>query len=364
MSTPTGEIRRYPCTSCGARLEFAPGTTSLRCPYCGATQEIAGPDREIREHGYTQWLSTRGKPVGHIAEHQFVCTSCGARTESDLLSLACSFCGAPMVADHEAGDLIQPEAVLPFGVDTRGAREAFLGWVRSRWFAPNALKRVAAAESMHGTYLPFWTFDAVTDSDYTGARGEHYWDTETYTTTDSEGRTRTETRQVMKTRWWPTSGHVHVVFDDVLVPASARLPEGDQRKLGPWSLGSAVPYRADYLSGFQTVRYERDPDNGLAAAKREMDGEIRGACRRDIGGDEQQVHSVRTSYADVTFKLLLLPVWLATYIHAGRTFQVQVNANTGAVIGERPYSLWKITAAIAAALTAIAVGVTVYQLTR
>lgn len=364
MSQATGEIRRYPCTSCGARLEFAPGTSTLVCPYCGAAQQIAAATRTIVEHGYLEWASTRGKPVGHVAEHQFVCTSCGARTESDLTSLACSFCGAPMVADEAAGDLIQPEAVVPFGVDPKAARAAFLGWVTSRWFAPGALKRVAATESMHGTYLPYWTFDAVTDSDYRGQRGEHYWDTETYTTTDAEGRSRTETRQVMKTRWYPARGNVRVAFDDVLVPASVRLSHKIADRLGPWQLGSAVPYQPDYLSGFQTVRYESDPDEGLATAKEQMAGEIRQECRRDIGGDEQQVTSVSTSYSDVMFKLVLLPVWLATYIHSGQTFQVQVNANTGAVIGERPYSTMKIASAVLAALTAIGTAYVVYRLSR
>ena len=42
---------------------------------------------------------------------------------------------------------------------------------------------------------------------------------------------------------------------------------------------------------------------------------------------------------------------LATYLHAGKTYQVQVNANTGAVIGERPYSRLKIASAVLAALT-------------
>ena len=39
----------YPCGGCGARLEFAPGSTSMQCPYCGFRQEIAAGDREIRE---------------------------------------------------------------------------------------------------------------------------------------------------------------------------------------------------------------------------------------------------------------------------------------------------------------------------
>ncbi len=52
---------------------------------------------------------------------------------------------------------------------------------------------------------------------------------------------------------------------------------------------------------------------------------------------------------------MLLPVWFLTYLHAGRSWQVMVNARTGEVIGARPYSAAKITAAIAALLAVIAV---------
>jgi hypothetical protein len=71
------------------------------------------------------------------------------------------------------------------------------------------------------------------------------------------------------------------------------------------------------------------------------------------------VHEFVTSYYATTFKLLLLPVWYLTYLHAGKPLQVMVNARTGEVIGERPYSAAKICAAVAAALAVIGVVVAV-----
>ncbi|MGZ4612798.1 MAG: hypothetical protein ACXV1K_06450, partial [Kineosporiaceae bacterium] len=85
-----------------------------------------------------------------------------------------------------------------------------------------------------------------------------------------------------------------------------------------------------------------------------------GDCRNDIGGDEQRVSSMDVRYADVMFKLVLLPIWIAAYLYAGRTFQVFVNAHTGEVVGERPYSFPKIFAAVAAALVVLGVVVTLY----
>src|SRR5450631_2804042 len=104
---------------------------------------------------------------------------------------------------------------------------------------------------MKGTYLPFWTFDATTESSYDGARGEHYWQTEEFT--DDQGRR--QTREVMRTAWYPTSGHVSRDFDDVLVVASTCLPEDRLTAMGPWATQEAAPYQPDYLAGFRTVRY-------------------------------------------------------------------------------------------------------------
>ena len=86
-----------------------------------------------------------------------------------------------------------------------------------------------------------------------------------------------------------------------------------------------------------------------------MDGPIRHSVNRDIGGDHQQIHSMQTSYFNVTFKHILLPLWISAYLFAGRTFRFLVNARTGEVQGERPYSAMKIIALIATILALIAV---------
>lgn len=342
---------QYPCAGCGARLEYSPGTTSLQCPYCGSRQAVAAGDDRVEEQPYAQWLQLPTKPRARLGAHVLQCRQCGAQTQADDLSGACSFCGAPVVVEVSADPQVAPEAVVPFALDQRAAQDALRTWVRSRWFAPDRLRRVGASETMKGTYLPFWTFDAATESDYRGQRGEHYWETQTYT----DGQGRTQTRQVMRTAWYPASGHVARHFDDVLVPASIRLPPPTLAKAGPWEVGVATAYRPDYLAGFRTLRYDVEPDQGLEHAQALMADVIEGDCRQDIGGDEQRVSDVDTRYSDVMFKLVLLPVWIAAYLYAGKSFQVIVNGRTGQVVGERPYSVVKITLAVLAALAVIAV---------
>jgi DNA-directed RNA polymerase subunit RPC12/RpoP len=358
-ATPAGPLS-YPCQGCGARVEYAPGTTVLRCPYCGYEQQIAGVDRTVEEHSYADWAATPTKPRAQLGAHLVQCRTCGAQVTSDDLSTSCPFCGSPVVVEVSADPQIAPEAVVPFAVDDRGARDAVAGWVRSRWFAPNRLKKAGTSEVMKGTYLPFWTYDASTESDYDGARGEWYYETESYT--DDQGRT--QTRQVRRTAWYPASGHVARDFDDVVVPASGHLPAERLEAMGPWAPAAGVPYQPDYLAGFRALRYDVEPDQGLESAKHVMAGVIEDDCRHDIGGDEQRVSSVSTGYADIMFKLVLMPVWIAAYLYGGKTFQVLVNAHTGQVVGERPYSKIKIALAAIAALIVLAVVLVIYSRSR
>ena len=61
---------------------------------------------------------------------------------------------------------------------------------------------------------------------------------------------------------------------------------------------------------------------------------------------------------DVTFKHVLLPVWVAAYKYRGQSYRFVVNGQTGKVQGERPWSWIKITLAVIAA--AIVIGALAY----
>jgi len=81
-----------------------------------------------------------------------------------------------------------------------------------------------------------------------------------------------------------------------------------------------------------------------------MDRVILRDVKFDIGGDRQRVHSVNTKVSDVTFKHILLPVWMAAYKFRGETYRVVINGRSGRVSGQRPWSFWKILLAVLAGL--------------
>src|SRR5690606_1805668 len=139
------------------------------------------------------------------------------------------------------------------------------------------------------------------------------------------GKSQTATRRVKRTRWRWASGQVSNEFDDVLVLASTSLPVKHAEELEPWDLENLTTFREEYLSGFRAESYHVELDKGFDRAKQIMDEAIRATIRRDIGGDHQRIHSVQSQYDDITFKHILLPIWISAYRFQDRTFRFLVN---------------------------------------
>ena len=352
--------RFFPCSACGAKLTFAPGTKALACDHCGAMNDIPQGDFEARaaaveELDYHAHLQHTADEQPTVERLEVTCDTCGAHSQlgDQKTSGKCAFCGSPIVAQAMSVKLIQPRALLTFGLTKKAAVEAYEKWLASLWFAPSDLKKQAFIdESLRGVYLPHWTYDMDATTRYTGQRGEDYWVTESYTTMVN-GRSERRTRQVRKTRWYSAAGTVFNRFDDVLVPASHSLPQARVDALTPWDLKKLVPFDGAYLAGFVAESYSVTLPQGFDEAAVRIQPTIDSTIRSDIGGDHQIIHSKNSRYDDITFKHILLPIWLTAYRYSGKTYRVMINATTGELSGERPYSAIKITLAVLAGLVLI-----------
>jgi len=357
---------RFPCPNCGADYRFDPAKGRLICDFCGHSEEVegaaSGPWGEAKQTGAIRELDFRSAIEARLPQAETEnlrttkCPNCGALVEFDEATHAteCPFCATPVVTDTGTHRQIKPKGVLPFALDESAARKAMTDWLGRLWFAPNGVQEYARkGRKMQGIYTPYWTFDADTASSYTGERGTIYYVTQTVM---RDGKPQQV--QVQKIRWSPASGRVRRFFDDVLILASKSLPKRYTDALAPWDLAALEPYRPDYLAGFRAEGYTVELTEGYEEARQQMDRQIERDVRFDIGGDAQRIHGIDTRIADVTFKHILLPVWLAAYKYRGRTYRFVVNGRTGRVQGERPYSAVKI--AIAVILGLIVAGVVGY----
>jgi len=347
--------RQFPCSLCGGAMEWKPGVRALACPFCGGQSEVPAEDPgATAELDYARHLAAAAGAEAGTEQITVSCQACAATVvwDANVTSELCPFCGAAIAAGRQSVRTIKPKALLPFSVNDAAARAAFVKWVKSRWFAPSRLKSFARLGRLNGVYLPFWTYDTATTTRYSGERGEHYYVTESYSTTEN-GRPVTKTRQVQHTRWHSASGTVGNAFDDVLVAGSASVPERLVDALVPWDLAALAPYAEEYLAGFRTESYTVGLEAGFEAAKKKMEPVIEQTIRRDIGGDEQRIHSKDTRYDGITFKHILLPVWICAYRFREKTYRIVVNARTGKVQGERPYSWVKIVLAVLGVIAAV-----------
>lgn len=365
LRTPTAG-RTFPCSQCGASLTFAPGVGRLTCATCGTVNDLPAVSDDERaaafeELDYREALRRQEGNEPAIEQQVVSCPQCGAQTLFDphVVASHCAFCAAPMVSvTAHASRRIRPRGLVPFALEPKAAQERFRRWIEGRWFAPNALKHtVTSADGVRGVYVPCWTFDAETESDYTGQRGINR--TVTVMQRNAEGREVPVTRIV--TDWYPTAGRVRVDFDDETVLASHSVPKHLEGVLSGWDIGRLVPPSEAYLAGFTVEAYQVGLEPAFAEAQQRFASAIDGAVRRDIGGDQQRVTGVRTRYGRVSFKHVLMPVWIASYRFEGKVYAVVVNGQTGVVQGDRPWSAWKIAAAVVAAA---AIGLVLWWLTQ
>lgn len=354
----------YPCESCGADLRFAPGQTRLVCDHCGHVQDIPGAvergNHSLRELNLAAALRA-DLPDIEIEEHRTLsCPNCGAQIDlkDGHHATDCPFCATPVVTDTGTRRMIKPQGVIPFQLTEKQARDALGAWLGRLWFAPNGLVQYARrGRKLTGIYAPFWTFDALTQSDYAGQRGDFYFESQEVTV-NVNGRLERRTQQVQKIRWEHKTGRTRRLFDDVLIYAARSLPGQSTDGLRPWDLSALNPYATDYLAGFEAEGYTVELREGHHLAQAEMARVIESDVKRDIGGDAQRVSRIDSDYSDETFKHILLPIWTAAYRYRDRPYRFVVNGQTGRVQGERPYSAWKIGFAVAVAL--IVAGVIVY----
>lgn len=339
-------ISKFACPACGAEAVWTPSKKALVCPYCSTVSpaELKADGTLVEENDLVTALrAIPDDQRGWAAERKTVkCQSCHAISVFDEKRVAqrCDFCGSPsIIAMEDVGTPIRPGSQLPFKVPETQVREDIRRWYGSHFWAPNKLGAKALTDTLHGMYLPFWTFDAHAECPWEAEAGHYY-----YTTNSKGERTR-------HTRWEYASGHVSSDFDDVLVPASKGVHTKLLDDLQPFpTTTDLLPYDPGYLSGWVVEQYQIDLIQGAQHSRERMDDLLRAQCAAQIPGDTHRNLRISPDYSAQTFKHILLPVWLLSYTYGTKNYQVAVNGSTGKITGEYPLSWVKITIAIIIAL--------------
>jgi hypothetical protein len=267
-------------------------------------------------------------PPSETEVEEFLCPNCGARTTVDGTSFAliCPYCSTSL--SHTATEILQawPKAILPFAVPESDAYRSALAKLQDTALAPPDLASdVRLRPTLKGVYLPFWVFGTDSETAYTVNRGKYEYEEVT-----AEGFVT----YARKAEWTRIDGHLPVPLNDILVAASPNPPRPFDAALAPWDFADLVPFQQHYLTGFHAEMSTIPAVEAHRTARHVMHGAIHREIHRKVEADEIDLVRCDTHFSHETFKLVLLPFWIADYRAQGKTLLVYVNGQTGKALAQ------------------------------
>ncbi len=331
-----------PCPSCGNHLQYSAEKKKINCQHCGYDEEITAANDKVQEKELKSAIQDVEQFIPEDSGKKvFDCGNCGAQfmVESDRLKVNCGFCGSKNVnLDAHKHQFIKPIGIIPFYVSREEANKKFNRWIKQGAFHPNKLKKLAALEDLHGVYIPFWTYDAQTSSNWSGDAG--YYNAQNVGMPNRRGSLRGQ--RVPQINWRNKSGHIKHFFDDVLVVASGELEQAEIEKVQPYRLEEVVNYDPRLIMGWEAEVYQVEIDEGYQKAEQIIEHRLRNMCSAQLGGDTQRNLHVTSQKFAQTYKHIVLPMWICSYTYQGKVFRFLINGQTGRVNGQKPLSYFKI----------------------
>lgn len=344
--TETKEETDKKCPQCGGVMDFNPATGNLKCPYCDYEEEIkadASAPSKAEELDFTKAEHTANRDWG-VKTKTVHCKACGAESIYDLqqTSAVCPFCGSNQVMEANDEDTIAPGGVVPFSISDKEASNLFHQWIKKKWFCPKLAKESAKPNSFKGIYLPYWTFDSDTFTTYNGEYGIDR------TVKDKDGHSKTVTD------WHRTNGTHKQFIDDALVLASTKHNSSMLKGIEPFDTENNKPYTPEYLAGFVAERYSIGLNDAWGLAQKiihkMLDNSISSKIRKEHRADRVRDLKLNTEYSNITYKHLLLPIWVSNFKYNDKVYQFVVNGQTGKINGDTPVSVPKIIITVVAVI--------------
>jgi hypothetical protein len=276
------------------------------------------------------------------------CTACGAVIEIEAMTVAtaCTYCTSKLVDVERAAAVV--DAVAPFRIARRAAADRMAQHLAGRWWAPQALRARARAGRIHpdlqGVLVPCRVYEARCRSRWSADVGVHWLET---VTEHRAGQRRERVKQ--HTEWFSLQGTSAMRLYDHVVSASRGLTAPEIAGLAPFDIGRAVRFDPRLLAGFAA----ETPSRMDAEVERDAVRSIREIVAQRVEsevltGDAHRRVKVDTVVELDQARLILLPVWVATWHHAGKVQRMLVNGQTGRCFGAVPISGSKIALAAAA----------------
>ncbi len=333
-------------------MSFNPNDQKLSCEHCGAQSDIES--FMVCEQDLRSALSNNVSWEKECVS-VFSCDNCGAEVvlEKKETATFCPFCGASHVKKIEEFLGLKPNGLIPFAIDDDRALECSKLWAKSRFFAPKKFKKGLKSDNVKGIYIPCFTFDSETFSSYNAKIGK------TRTKTVGSGKNK---RTVTYVDWRIVSGTFSHKFDDVLISAGKKVSQEKVEKLSPFDTNNSKLYQEEFLLGYGAYNSDVDIADCWSMAKGKIDSLLKSKILSQYSYDRIAYFNVTTSHTNVTYKYIMLPVYVGNFNYKSKLYNFYVNGSTGKTFGKYPKSIAKIlSVALLIGLLIVGVGYLLYN---
>lgn len=329
------DIMEYKCPACGGAMEFDSKSQRMKCPFCDTEMDIAELQEEMPESqqdaaqggpvfqnaGSVQWQEdeTKGMKV-------YSCESCGGEivAEETTGASTCPFCGNRIVMQGQfAGDL-KPDMIIPFQLDKKAAKEAYLKHLKGKKFLPGVFKNENHIDEMKGLYVPFWVFDADIQAEIRySAQKVRRW------TADDKEYTKTEFYEIER------GGNISFAY--IPTDASKKMDDSLMESIEPYDAAAAVPFQSAFLAGYAADRYDVKMEERFQRAAERIKTSAENAYRDTVTGYQSvSVVGSNVNITNASYKYAMYPVWILSTTWRKNTYLFAMNAQTGKLVGNLP----------------------------
>jgi predicted RNA-binding Zn-ribbon protein involved in translation (DUF1610 family) len=310
------EGKRFECPTCGSRMVFSPDGETLICEYC-AGQSAAKTKKELEEQAFLIGISTAKGHQKARATQSFECDACGAVfiLAPETLSFTCPHCDSTYTIEQaEVRDLILPEGIIPMKIDRHRAEQLIREWFQKQYKDLPFLQ----IETLEGIYLPAWTFDLSGFIKWTGLQ-------------------ENQNQQTIRVQ---DSRSIH--FDDVFIPASRHEPKHLSRLVKNFNADDVKPFHVGYLADWLAESYQVTMADAAVRA-RDIAFKLAQKQQRSRTGNLQNLRYYSDDILIESYKLVLIPVYLAHIRLETELIEVLVDGKTGEVYAKKPPGFFRKT---------------------
>lgn len=348
------ELKEYKCPCCGGAIEFNSTVQKMKCPYCDTEFEmdtLRSYDDDLNTDGNEkmEWESaagsewTEGETEGMRV---YICQSCGGEVIGDetLGASKCPYCDNPVVMKGQFSGELRPDFVIPFKLDKKAAKAAFLNHLQGKKLLPRVFKSEAHIDEIKGIYVPFWLFDADADADIRyRATKLRSWSDANYIYT--------------QTSFFSVTRGGDLGFNNIPVDGSSKMGDALMESIEPFDFSEAVDFQTAYLAGYLADKYDVTSEDSIQRANDRVRNTTEQTFRGTVVGyNTVTPESVNIRLSNGSAKYALMPVWILNTTWNGKQYTFAMNGQTGKFVGDLPldkkaYRKWLfgITGGIAAA---------------